>query len=49
MDYRWWPIVGGASRHSWQQVSTKVTIKGCRIKRHPEEDVKFWVLGLSVT
>ena len=43
VDYRWWPIVGGTSRHSWQQLSTNVIIKGWRIKRRPEEDVKVWV------
>jgi len=45
VDYRWWPIVGGASRHSWQQRSIYVIIKGCRIKKHLEEDVN---VGLTV-
>jgi len=36
-------VVGGASRHSWQQGSMKVIIKGCRIKSRPKEDVKVWV------
>jgi len=49
VDYRWCPIAGGVRRHSWQQVSTNVIIKGCRIKRRLEEDVNvgltigFWV------
>jgi len=42
---RWWPIVVGVSRHSWQQRSISVIIKGCRIKRRPEEDVN---VGLTV-
>ncbi|QCD89443.1 hypothetical protein DEO72_LG4g387 [Vigna unguiculata] len=42
--YRWWPVVVGASRHSWQQQgSINEIIKGCRIKRRSEEDVKVWV------
>jgi len=43
VDYRWWPIVGGASRHSWQQRSINVLIKGCRIKRRLEGDLKVLV------
>jgi len=39
VDYRWWPVVGGTSRHLWQQGSINVIIKGCRIKRRPEENV----------
>ena len=41
VDYRWWPIIGGTSRHSWQQWSINVIIKGCRIKRCPGEDVNL--------
>jgi len=45
---RWWPVVGGASRHSWQQRSINVFIKGCRTKRHPEEVMKIGVWGLGL-
>jgi len=31
-----------------QQRLINVLIKGCRIKRHPEEDMKVWVRHLSV-
>ena len=31
-----------------QQRSINVLIKGCRIKRRPEEDMKVWVQVLSV-
>ena len=31
-----------------QQRSISVLIKGCRIKRRPEEDMKVWVRDLSV-
>jgi len=24
VDYRWWPVVGGMSKHSWQQGSINV-------------------------
>jgi len=47
VNYRWWPVVGGASRHSWQQRSINVIIKGCRIKRCREEYVNAGVYGLS--
>jgi len=43
VDCRWWLVVGGVSRHSWQQGSINVLIKECRIKRNPEKDVKIWV------
>jgi len=48
VNYRWWPIVGGASRHSWQQGSINVIIKGCRIKRCPREDVNVEFDGWGV-
>ena len=47
VDYRWWLVVGGASRHSWQEGLINVIIKECRIRRHPEEDVNVWVWGLG--
>ena len=43
VDYRWWPVVGEASRHLWQQRQIKVIIKGCRIKRSPKEVLKIGV------
>ncbi|QCD96358.1 hypothetical protein DEO72_LG6g1060 [Vigna unguiculata] len=43
VDYRWWLVVGGASRHSWQQGSINVIIKGCKIERRLEGDLKVWV------
>jgi len=45
---RWWHVVGGVSRHTWQQRSIYVIIKGCRIKRRLEEVMKtgVWDLGL---
>jgi len=49
VDYRWWPVVEGASRHSWQQISINVLIKGCGIKRHPEEDAIMWVWDWRVS
>ena len=44
-DYsrRLWPVVEGASKHSWQQRSINVIIKGCRIKMHPKEYVNVGV------
>jgi len=48
VDYRWWPVVGGASRHSWQQGSINVIIKGCRIERCPGEDVNVGFAGWGV-
>ena len=41
--YRWWYVVGGASRHLWQQRSINVIIKGRRINRRPEEEMKTGV------
>jgi len=48
VDYRWWSVVKGASRHSWQQRSINVIIKGCRIKRRPKEVLKTGVWDLGV-
>jgi len=31
VDFGWWPVVRGESRHLWQQVSTKGIIRWCRI------------------
>jgi len=49
VDYRWWPVVGRASRHLWQQGSINVIIKGCRIKRHRKEDENVWVWDWRVS
>jgi len=48
VDYRWWSVVGGASRHSWQQGLIKVIIKGCKTKRRPKQVMKFGVWDLRV-
>ena len=40
VDYMWWPVVGGASRHLWQQRSINGIIKGCRIKMRSEQYMK---------
>jgi len=45
---RWWPMVGGASRHSWQQRSINVIIKGWRIKRRLEEDLEVRIKGYGL-
>jgi len=41
-------MVGGASRHSWQQRSINVIIKGWRIKRRLEEDLEVRIKGYGL-
>jgi len=48
VDCRWWPVVGGASRHSWQQGWINVIIKEWRIKRCLGEDVNVGFDGWGV-
>jgi len=56
VEYWWWLVVGGASRHSWQQGSINVIIKGGRIKRRSKENVNVgcdgwdchWNYGLKI-
>jgi len=45
VNYRWWFVVRGTSRHSWQQGSISKIIKGCRIKKRSEEDE---IVGLEM-